>query len=65
MSQRPVERLAILYSPPADPESFRDELLPRLPDGVDSSRVSVQPIGPSVGPHLGPGCIGGVLLYRR
>lgn len=65
MSQRPVERVAILYSPPADPESFRDELLPRLPGGVDPSRVSVQPVGPSVGPHLGPGCVGGVLLYGR
>jgi DegV family protein with EDD domain len=65
MSQRPVERLAVLYSPPADPISFRDELLPRLPGGLDASRVSVQALGPSVGPHLGPGCVGGVLLYRR
>jgi hypothetical protein len=24
-----------------------------------------QVIGPSVGPHVGPGCLGGVVLYRR
>jgi DegV family protein with EDD domain len=65
MAERPVERLAILYTPPADPLSFRDELLPRIPGGIDADRVSVQPVGPSVGPHLGPGVIGGVLLYRR
>ena len=23
------------------------------------------PVGPSVGPHLGPGCLGGVVLYAR
>jgi fatty acid kinase fatty acid binding subunit len=65
MSRRPVERLAILYTPPADPETFRDELVAAIPGGVEPSRVSVQAVGPSVGPHLGPGCLGGVLLYRR
>jgi DegV family protein with EDD domain len=65
MSQRPVERIAILYTPPADPISFRDELVPRIPGGVAADQVSVQPVGPSVGPHLGPGVVGGVLLYRR
>lgn len=65
MSQRPVERLAILYTPPADPAPFRDELVARIPGGVEAEQVSVQAVGPSVGPHLGPGVIGGVLLYRR
>ena len=65
MTQRPVERLAVLYTPPADVESFRDELVARMPGGVSPGRVSVQPVGASVGPHLGPGCLGGVLLYER
>ena len=33
--------------------------------GVDAAEVSIQVVGPSVGPHLGPGCLGGVVLYRR
>jgi DegV family protein with EDD domain len=65
MSQRPVERLAILYTPPADANSFRDELVAHLPGGIDPSKVSVQLVGPSVGPHLGPNLVGGVLLYKR
>jgi hypothetical protein len=36
-----------------------------MPDGVDPAAVTIQVIGPSVGPHLGPGCLGGVVLYRR
>ena len=28
-----------------------------------NANVSIQPVGPSVGPHLGPGCVGGVVLY--
>jgi len=65
LTARPVEAIAFLYTPPADPASFRDEVVARLPGGVDPDRVSVQPVGPSVGPHLGPGCLGGVVLYRR
>ena len=65
MTTRPVERLAILYTPPSEPESFRDELLGRVPGGIDPGRVSIQAVGPSVGPHLGPGCLGGVVLYAK
>lgn len=71
MTQRPAERLAILYTPGRDvsgipdAEVFRDEVIARMPDGIDASRVSIQPVGASVGPHLGPNCLGGVLLYRR
>ena len=65
LTERPVERLAILYTPPSEPNSFRDEVIARMPDGVDPARVTVQIVGPSVGPHLGPGCLGGVVLYRR
>jgi DegV family protein with EDD domain len=64
LTQRPVERVAVLYTPPADGEAFCRELAARLP-GLDGTRMSVQPVGASVGPHLGPGCVGGVVLYAR
>jgi DegV family protein with EDD domain len=64
LSSRPLEALAVLYGPPADAAAFRDELVPRIPGGIDPARVSVQPIGPSVGPHVGPGCIGAVILVK-
>jgi DegV family protein with EDD domain len=67
LTQRPVERLAILYttSTPEEVQAFRDEVVGRVPGGVDAGRVTVNPVGPSVGPHLGPGCLGGVVLYAR
>jgi DegV family protein with EDD domain len=65
LTRKPVERLAVLYTPPAEPEAFRDEVVAAMPGGIDPSRVTVQPVGASVGPHLGPGCLGGVVLYRR
>ena len=65
LTQKPVERLAILYAPPGEPESFRDDVIAAMPGGVDPAGVPIQVIGPSVGPHVGPGCIGGVVLYRR
>jgi len=45
--------------------ALRDALVARLPGAIDPAHVSIQPIGPSIGPHLGPGCIGAVVLYRR
>jgi len=65
LSARPVERLAILYAPPSEPESFRTDVIAAMAGGIDPATVTIQIIGPSVGPHLGPGCIGGVVLYRR
>jgi hypothetical protein len=64
MTTRPLERLATRYTPPADGEAFRDEIVARVPGGIDPANVSVQPVGASVGPHLGPGCVGGVVLYK-
>lgn len=61
--QKPIERLAILYTPPADGEGFRREILGRLGAAINPRNVSIQPVGSSVGPHLGPGCVGGVVLY--
>lgn len=65
LSAKPLERLAVLYTPPADAEAFRAELVARLPGGIDPEHVSVQPVGASIGPHIGPGCIGAVILVRR
>ncbi len=65
LSVRPVERLAILYTPPSEPDAFREEVMRAMTGGVDPARVTSQVVGPSVGPHLGPGCLGGVVLYRR
>jgi len=65
LSAKPAERLAVLYTPPADAASFRDELVARMPGCIDPARVSMQPVGPSVGPHLGPGCLGAVVLLAR
>jgi DegV family protein with EDD domain len=65
LTERPVERIAILYTPPADGETYRLEVLERLGGSVDPSSVTVQPVGASVGPHLGPGCLGGVILLKR
>lgn len=62
---RPMERLSVLHTTNADVEAFRDALVARVPGGIDPSRVSIDLIGPSVGPHLGPGCVGAVALYRR
>ena len=58
LTARPLERIAILYTPPADVEAFREELVARA-RGVTPDQVRVQAVGPSVGPHLGPGCVGG------
>jgi DegV family protein with EDD domain len=61
--ERHVERIAILHTVAPDVETFRAEVLKRLP-GVDPETVTVELVGPSVGPHLGPGCVGAAVLYR-
>jgi DegV family protein with EDD domain len=61
---RPMERLSILHTSDAGVEAFAPELISRVPGGIDPSAVSIDLVGPSIGPHLGPGCVGGVALYR-
>jgi DegV family protein with EDD domain len=63
VTEKPVERLAILHSVTPDIKTFRDELLARLPD-LDRDAVSTELVGASVGPHVGPGCVGAAILYR-
>ncbi len=65
LTEKPAEWVSILHTPPADPGPFRVEILGRLPGGVEEGRVSTEIVGPSVGPHIGPGCLGAALLLRR
>ena len=63
LTARPLERATVLHSTHADVEEFRARFLER--SGLDPSLVDTLTIGASVGPHLGPGCVGAVILYRR
>jgi fatty acid kinase fatty acid binding subunit len=63
ITERPIERLAILHTLAPDVEAFREEVLRRAPD-LDPAAVSVELVGASVGPHLGPGCVGAAIMYR-
>jgi DegV family protein with EDD domain len=63
IGERPVERLSVLYTVGADVDTFRDELLRSVP-AVDPRDVVTVLVGPSVGPHIGPGCVGAVVMYR-
>jgi DegV family protein with EDD domain len=62
--ERPIERLAILHSVSPDVETFRAELLAAIPDAPPVADVPIALVGASIGPHLGPGCVGAVALYR-
>jgi DegV family protein with EDD domain len=63
LTARPLERATVLHSTQADVEEFHARFLER--SGLDPSLVDTLTIGASVGPHLGPGCVGAVILYRR
>jgi DegV family protein with EDD domain len=62
---RQMERLAVLHTTNADVEAFRDEIIGRVPGGIDPANVTIDLVGASVGPHLGPGCVGAVALYKH
>jgi hypothetical protein len=62
--ERPIERLAILHTVSPDVDAFREQVLARVPAHLDPDDVPTALVGPSVGPHLGPGCVGAVVLYR-
>ncbi len=65
LTARPLEWIVILHTPTADAGAFRDEVLARLPSEVEPAHVMTAVVGPSVGPHIGPSCLGGVVLLRR
>jgi DegV family protein with EDD domain len=62
--ERPIERLAILHTISPDVEAFRDAVLAQAPGGLDPADVTIDLVGASVGPHLGPACVGAALLYK-
>lgn len=61
--EKPIERISILHTMAPDVEEFTAEVIRR--GGLEPSEVMVSIVGPSVGPHLGPGCLGAAVLYRR
>jgi DegV family protein with EDD domain len=64
LTARPIERLSILHTTNAGVEEFAEQLIARA-QGLDRSKVTIDLVGPSVGPHLGPGCVGGVALWTE
>lgn len=62
LTARPLERASVLHTTHADVEAFHARFVER--SGLDPSMVQVRTVGPSVGPHLGPGCVGAVVVLR-
>lgn len=62
--ERPIERVSILHAMSPDVEAFRDAVLEHAPGGLDPANASIDLVGASVGPHVGPGCVGAAILYR-
>jgi DegV family protein with EDD domain len=60
---KPIERLAVLHTTNADADEFAARA--RATSGLAPDAISVKTVGPSVGPHLGPGCVGAAVLYER
>lgn len=59
----PLERASILHTTNADIDEFVASFRER--SGLPSDRVQTMVVGPSVGPHLGPGCVGGVVMVKH
>lgn len=55
-----LEEATVLHTPGADVDGFRDEFIAR--SGLPADRIQTMVVGPSVGPHIGPGCLGGVFV---
>ena len=63
LTEKPLERASLLHTTNADVEEFHERFLER--SKLDPSRVQIMTVGPSVGPHLGPGCVGATIIYRH
>jgi len=61
---RPIERLAVFHSISPDLDEFRAQVIARA-GTIPAAEVETAIIGPSIGPHLGPGALGAAMLYRR
>lgn len=63
LTTSPIERATILHTTNAEVEDFHARFLER--SGLEPAEVQVLTIGASVGPHLGPGCVGAVVIRRH
>lgn len=62
LTQKPAEAVAVLHGQTADIEEFAQELAAALKFPREQMTVSL--IGASVGPHVGPGAYGAIVLTR-
>jgi len=62
LTEQPLDEATVLHTPGADVDGFREEFLAR--SGLAAERVQTMVVGPSVGPHIGPGCLGGVFVRK-
>ena len=64
LTRQPLERATILHSTSeGDAAEFAEQFRQR--SGLDASMVQTMEIGPSVGPHVGPGCVGATVILKR
>jgi DegV family protein with EDD domain len=64
ITARPIERLAVFHSISPDLEEFRSAVMARA-GTLTVADVETATIGPSIGPHLGPGALGAAMLFQR
>jgi DegV family protein with EDD domain len=62
LTAQPLEQASLLHTTHADVEEFAVRFAER--SGLPPERIQIMAVGPSVGPHLGPGCVGGVVITR-
>ena len=62
LTAKPMQQATVLHTTNADIEEFHAQFLQRA--DVDPANVQLGVVGASVGPHLGPGCVGGVVIQR-
>jgi DegV family protein with EDD domain len=62
LTQKPIDEIAVLHGQADDIEAFADELA--AASGFPRERMTITLIGASVGPHVGPGAYGAVMLTR-
>jgi fatty acid-binding protein DegV len=60
LTATPLDQASILHTTHADVEEFTARFMER--SGLPANRIQVMAVGPSVGPHLGPGCVGAVVI---
>jgi DegV family protein with EDD domain len=64
ITARPIERLAVFHSISPDLDEFRSAVIARA-GTLTVADVETAVIGPSIGPHLGPGALGAAMLFQR